>query len=268
MCPISESDPENKLDIDNPQIRIIITNTSPLSIELNGQLSSYCDNAETATVGIGNEYGTASMIVNGNSTTEFVICRQATDETANNIVVPNLSTLIETIPDRFSFHNATSKAILETAEYTPWHLVYLRLQVQGSNPLAFGETMKLHYTHEEKDWDTDLDKYNFNTVELTADVLNAVPLDMTPSAIALDNNNEELTTVTVAVEGEVKAGTPAQPTTTPLKITVRSTGENIKTSPVSAWFSMQHQTALTAALISTKSSLLNSTTYVSPSKAA
>ena len=26
-----------------------------------------------------------------------------------------------------------------------------------------------------KDWDTDLDKYNFNTVELTADVLNAVP---------------------------------------------------------------------------------------------
>ena len=79
-----------------------------------------------------------------------------------------------------------------------------------------------------KDWDTDLDKYNFNTVELTADVLNAVPLDMTPSAIALDNNNEELTTVTVAVEGEVKAGTPAQPTTTPLKITVRSTGENIK----------------------------------------
>ena len=51
---------------------------------------------------------------------------------------------------------------------------------------------------------------------------------MTPSAIALDNNNEELTTVTVAVEGEVKAGTPAQPTTTPLKITVRSTGENIK----------------------------------------
>ena len=222
------SDPENKLDIANPQIRIIITNTSPLSIELNGQLSSYCDNAETATVGIGKEYGTASMIVNGNSTTEFVICRQATDETANNIVVPNLSTLIETIPDRFSFHNATSKAILETAEYTLGTSYTYDCKYKAVIPLAFGETMKLHYTHEEKDWDTDLDKYNFNTVELTADVLNAVPLDMTPSAIALDNNNEELTTVTVAVEGEVKAGTPAQPTTTPLKITVRSTGENIK----------------------------------------
>ena len=51
---------------------------------------------------------------------------------------------------------------------------------------------------------------------------------MTPSAIALDHNGNELSTVTATVENQVKAGTPAQPSTTALKITLRSTGKNIK----------------------------------------
>lgn len=222
------SDPENKLDIDNPQIHLTITNSSPLSIELSGKLTSYSKGSETATVGVGAAYGTKPVIVMGNSTTEFVICRKAVTGSANDIEVADINKLISTIPDRISFHDATSKAIPEVAEYNLGTTYTYNCEYKAVIPLAFGESMKLHYTHEEADWDEDLEKYNFNTVEVTADVLNAIPLDMKPSAIALDHNGNELSTVTATVEDIIKAGTPAQPSTTALKITLRSTGKNIK----------------------------------------
>ncbi|MEZ3576276.1 MAG: hypothetical protein K1W01_02160 [Muribaculaceae bacterium] len=222
------SDPENNLDIDNPQIHLSITNSSPLSIELSGKLTSYSKGSETATVGVGATFGTKPVIVKGNSTTEFVICRKSVSGSANDIEVADINSLIATIPDRISFHDATSKAIPEVAEYSLGTTYTYNCEYKAVIPLAFGESMKLHYTHEEANWDEDLEKYNFNTVEVTADVFNAIPLDMTPSAIALDHNGNELSTVTATVENEVKAGTPAQPSTTALKITLRSTGKNIK----------------------------------------
>lgn len=222
------SDPENNLDIDNPQIHLTITNSSPLSIELSGKLTSYSKGSETATVGVGAAYGTKPVIVMGNSTTEFVICRKSASGSANDIEVADINELIETIPDRISFHDATSKAIPQVAEYSLGTSYTYDCQYKAVIPLAFGESMKLHYTHEEANWDEDLEKYNFNTVDITADVLNTIPLDMTPSAIALNHNGRELNTVTATVENVVKAGTPAQPSTTGLKITLRSTGKNIK----------------------------------------
>ena len=221
------NDPANHLDIENPQIYITITNASPLSIELNGMLSSYNKGSETASIGIGRNYGTAPIIVRGNSTTEFVVCRKAVGGSANDIVVPDLNKLIETIPDRFSFHSATSEAIREVNEYTLGAEYTYNCDYSAVIPLAFGDAMVLHYTHEETDCDSDLDKYNFDTVEVSADVINCVPLDMTPTAVALDHNSNELTTVTVDVDGTVTAGSLTKPSTSKLVITIRSTGKNI-----------------------------------------
>ncbi len=190
-------------------------------------LSSYNKGSETASIGIGRNYGTAPIIVRGNSTTEFVVCRKAVGGSANDIVVPDLNKLIETIPDRFSFHSATSEAIREVNEYTLGAEYTYNCDYSAVIPLAFGDAMVLHYTHEETDWDSDLDKYNFDTVEVSADVINCVPLDMTPTAVALDHNSNELTTVTVDVDGTVTAGSLTKPSTSKLVITIRSTGKNI-----------------------------------------
>ena len=221
------NDPANHLDIDNPQIYLTVSNSSPLSIELDGKLTAYSEGNETATVNVGRQYGTDPIIVRGNSTTEFVICRTAVPGT-NSIVIPNLSALIETIPDRFSFHDASTKAILEVADYTLGTSYNYNCDYKAVIPLAFGENMFLHYTHEEKDWDADLDKFNFNTAVVSFDAINAVPLDMAPDAVALDHNGNELSTIKVAVEGAVKAGSIERPTTSTVTITLTSTGESIK----------------------------------------
>lgn len=221
------SDPENRLDLSNPQITLSITNNSPLAISLNGRLTSYTKGNEIAEVGIGESYGTAPVIARANSTTDFIISRGPVAGAADNIVVPELSTLLNTIPDLISFHDAVSKAIPEVSEYTLGSTYTFDCDYTAVIPLAFGDAMQLYYSHIDDDWDEDLEKYNFSTAVVTADVVNTIPLDMAPSAVALDAQGREFSTIDVNVEGTVSAGTIAQPSVTQLTITLKSTGKNI-----------------------------------------
>lgn len=221
------SDPENHLDLSNPQVTLSITNNSPLPITLNGRLTSYSKGNEIAEVGIGESYGTAPIIAHANGTTDIVISRAPVAGAADNIVVPELSTLLNTIPDLISFHDAVSKAVPQVSEYILGSTYTFDCDYTAVIPLAFGDAMQLHYTHIDDNWDEDLEKYNFNTAVVTADVVNTIPLDMTPNAVALDAHGNDYTTIDVDVDGTVSAGTIAQPSVTQLTITLKSTGKNI-----------------------------------------
>lgn len=221
------SEPDNHLDLSNPRITVSITNNSPLSITLDGRLSSYSKGSEIATVGVGEAYGTAPVIARGNGTTDIVISRTPVSGAANNIIVPDLSDLLSTIPDYINFHDAQAKALPEVSEYELGSSYTYDCDYTAVMPLAFGNAMQLHYSHIDDGWDEDLEKYNFSTAEVTVDVVNTIPLDMAPSAVALDTDGNEFATIDVNVDGTVTAGTIAQPSTTQLKITLRSTGRNI-----------------------------------------
>ena len=221
------NDPANNLDMSDPRITVSITNNSPLSITLNGRLSSYSDGNRTASVGIGESYGTAPVTARGNATTDIVISRRPVAGAANNIVVSDLSSLLTTIPDYISFGDAEAKAVREVSEYTLGCTYTYNCDYTAIIPLAFGDRMQLYYTHTEDDWNEDLEKYNFNTAVVTADVVNTIPLDMVPSAKALDANGNEYQSISVSVEGNVTAGSMYSPSTSKLKITLKSSGENI-----------------------------------------
>lgn len=221
------SDPENHLDLSNPQVTLSITNNSPLPITLNGRLTSSSKGNEIAEVGIGESYGTAPVIAHANGTTDIIISRAPVAGAADNIVVPELSTLLNTIPDLISFHDAVSKAVPQVSEFILGSTYTFDCDYTAVIPLAFGDAMQLHYTHIDDNWDEDLEKYNFNTAVVTADVVNTIPLDMTPDAVALDAHGNDYTTIDVDVDGTVSAGTIAQPSVTQLKITLKSTGKNI-----------------------------------------
>ena len=221
------SDPENHLDLSNPQVTLSITNNSPLPITLNGRLTSYSKGNEIAEVGIGESYGTAPVIAHANGTTDIIISRAPVAGAADNIVVPELSTLLNTIPDLISFHDAVSKAVPQVSEFILGSTYTFDCDYTAVIPLAFGDAMQLHYTHIDDNWTEDLEKYNFNTAVVTADVVNTIPLDMTPDAVALDAHGNDYTTIDVDVDGTVSAGTIAQPSVTQLKITLKSTGKNI-----------------------------------------
>lgn len=221
------SDPANNLDMSNPQITLSIVNNSPLSITLEGMLASYADGKAIAEVGIGASYGTAAIVANANATTDIVISREPVASAANNVVVPDLSSLLATVPDRICFHDAKSKAVAQPAEFVLGSTYTFDCDYNAVIPLAFGDAMQLHYTHIENEWDEDLSDYDFNTAVVTADVINTIPLDMTPSAAPLNVAGDEFTNVDVTVDGKVPAGTVDKPSKAQISITLQSKGATL-----------------------------------------
>lgn len=222
------SDDENHLDIENPQVYFTVENNSPLTLDVNGTLRSIKDGATIANVGLGAANGTAPITVRPLATTVIVISRRPVGGNHLNVVVPTLGTILETIPDEIVFEDVTCKAEQKDVTFSLGETYTYSADYEAVIPLAFGADMRLHYTDKVDDWDSeDLDKYNFNKVEVTADAINTLPLDMTPEVYAIDRNGNDIADVTATIEGVVGAGSITAPTTTALKITLQSSAANL-----------------------------------------
>ena len=221
------SDEGNNLDVENPQINLIVNNDSPLSLEVSGKLTAYVKDAQSANIEIGSKYGKKQILVTPGNSTIVLSRRPISDPTVTNVVVDNLGDLISTIPDRISFDGIECKALEQPVTFQLGKTYTFDAKYEAVVPLAFGQNMKLHYTHEETDWDTDLDDYNFKEVGASLNVVSTLPLEMTPKVKALGVNGQEITTVVASVEGTVAPGTIASPKTSKLKITIKSTGGNL-----------------------------------------
>lgn len=217
------SDNENNLDIDNPQINFTVNNNSPLTLDLSGVLTSYKEDAELTSVSI------SGIVVEANASTEIVISRLPVNkEGVENVVIENLSELISTIPDEISFHDLNCKARQDDVTFILGSTFTFDAKYEAIIPLAFGSQMRLHYTETVDDWDVDLEDYNFSEVLLTFDAVSSLPLTMTPEVIALDREGNHMSNIIVNIENDIKPGTLATPSTTPLSISLKSTGNSIE----------------------------------------
>jgi len=95
-------------------------------------------------------------------------------------------------------------------------------------PLAFGENLKFTYETTDEDWGEDLEKYNFDRVNISLNVSNTAPLNMKPIIDALDSDGQVINDVTATIDGIAKAGSLTQPTNSTLKAILKSTGPNLK----------------------------------------
>ncbi len=233
------SDDANNLHVDNPRILFTVDNNSPLTLQVRGLLNAFKDGVSTLTSPI--EIGYQNhIIVPPTATTTFVICSH--NEPANPwfegktvIEVPNLADVLRTIPDEIEFEDVECEAVQSPVTFTLGHNYTFNADYNAIIPLAFGADMRLHYTHEDTDWDSDdLKDYNFNEAHITANIVNALPLTMTPAVEGLDRQLNTLSNVTATITAadgsaaKVAAGTPGAPTTTPVKIVLRSTGSNLR----------------------------------------
>lgn len=219
---------ENVLDVENPRISFSVYNSSPVSINLNAVLRAVDKNGSSRIIGLGNENSTDPIVIAADRTTDFVISRKPIAlNGAENIVVPDLGELIKTIPDQIYFEDIKAKALPQEVTMVLGTAFDYECNYEAVIPLAFGADLKLHYTHEELDWDEDLHKYNFNQVLITVDVINTLPVNLAPSVLALDRNGNEITNIIAEVEGMAAAGTVDSPAVSPLKITLRSEAANL-----------------------------------------
>ncbi len=95
-------------------------------------------------------------------------------------------------------------------------------------PIAFGNEFRITYDDTETGWDEDFEKYNFNQVVVSMDVVNCIPLSLKPDAELLYGNGHIFDNVTIDVDGEVIAGSISAPSTSHITITAVSHGENLK----------------------------------------
>ncbi|MDE6158186.1 MAG: hypothetical protein K2F78_08620 [Muribaculaceae bacterium] len=217
-------DKANNLDIANPQINFTVSNNSPLTLDVDGVLVAKKEGMAPVECRIGAVYGTDAITVTPNATTAFVISREPVPGNEYvNIVVPGLGELISTIPDEIVFRDVNCAARQIPVTFTLDNDFTFNANYDAVIPLAFGADMELHYNHEDDGWDSDLEKYNFKTVEISLDAVNSVPLFMKPSVTPIG-----ISSVDVEVEGIVEAGSLASPTTTPLKIRLTSRGESLR----------------------------------------
>lgn len=232
------SDDANDLHIDNPRILFVVDNNSPLTLRLRGLLNAYKDGAST--LGAPVEVGYNQLItVPPTSTTTYVMCSH--NEPGNSwfegktvIEVPNLADVLRTIPDEIKFEDVECEALQTPVTFDLGHVYTFNAAYDAIIPLAFGANMRLHYTHEDADWDTDdLKDYNFKEAVLTANIVNALPLTMTPAVEGLDRGHNTLSNITATIttaDGntvKVAPGTPASPTTTAVRIVLRSTAASL-----------------------------------------
>lgn len=232
------SDDANNLHVDNPRILFVVDNDSPLTLRVRGLLEAYKGGVSTLAHPV--EIGYDNIItVPPTATTTYIICSH--DEPGNPwfadkniIVVPDLGDVLRTIPDEIRFQAVDCYAVQSPVTFALGHDYTFNAKYDAVIPLAFGSDMLLHYTHEDAGWDDDdIKDYNFNEATITANLVNTLPLTMTPAVEGLDRNLNTLSNITATITGadggevRVAPGTPGAPTVTPVNIVLRSTASNL-----------------------------------------
>ena len=253
------------LDVYNPVITLVISNSSPVAAALTAKLQGYDENGKPTMaepISIGSE---EAPVIIGAALTGGVTCNTAVyisrrpidlddvstiDNKSMNIVIDNLSDILATIPHSIEISDINA---------APWYEDgnrYTAISFDGSDieysfsvdygidvPLAFGEKLRIEYPYDitglnsslnssESGMDLDI---KVNDAQIRMNFVNTLPLGMSVTAVPIDTEGNTLTgnldVKLSAADGSdalVAAGTLENPSVTPVVINLRADGEAMK----------------------------------------
>lgn len=214
---------DNTLDINNPCVYLTVNNTSAATVYVEAVLTGYRDNAPIAgsTVRIdGNNHIAVTPGLN-----KICISRLGGANGWTNVVVPELSNVIMTIPDDIRI-KCTAEVARQTTEFVLGSSYTFDIDNRVVAPLSFGPDLNFTYTDSDDGWDEDLEDYNFSSVIITLEALNTIPLKLVPEVTPIFKSGAAKT-VEVIVDGEIGGGTLANPSTSKLTVEIKGIGENL-----------------------------------------
>ena len=214
------SDKGNNLDIINPQIKLDVLNTSPVSASISAIIEAvYPADSEKAPVEIkiGEKYNKAPITIKGNGKTS--ICLTQTGEVEGGYtpyIVSELSDMLSKIPEKLEVKNIDVDVddttpvkfnLYSTDDPNNLSAIYhFETGYEAVVPFEFGPKMKLNY-NTDSDWDVeDMDKYTFGSVVLTMDVINDTPLTLHPDIYAVDEQGNRNNNVTCKFNKDIAGG--------------------------------------------------------------
>lgn len=220
------------IDIDNPQIILNLESNLDVPGFIGGTLTAVKNGQKTANITI------PEVKVLANATSKICICRNKSKVNqaayTDVVEVPNLSTVLNPIPDHINFagHARADKTV--EADFVLGKQYTIKPSYRIEAPLAFGENARIVYTDSFDDFNSDIKDIEVkdNTyIEFSGDIESKIPAYLNASAVAIDINGNEMpeSEVKVAVDGEIKASADGKtPAVSTLKITMKPTKSALK----------------------------------------
>lgn len=220
------------IDIDNPQIILNLESNLDVPGFIGGTLTAVKNGQKTANITI------PEVKVLANATSKICICRNKSKVNpaayTEVVEVPNLSTVLNPIPDHINFagHSRADKTV--EADFVLGKQYTIKPSYRIEAPLAFGENARIVYTDSFDDFNSDIKDIEVkdNTyIEFSGDIESKIPAYLNASAVAIDINGNEMpeSEVKVTVDGEIKASADGKtPAVSTLKITMKPTKSALK----------------------------------------
>lgn len=230
------SDKDVCIDLYNPQINLNVNSTMPINGKITGTLiSKNANGKQIASVSI------PDITVPKNANSVISIRKQNTTVGADTVVVvvPNLSDIIKTIPHTIAFADVTVKGDATSTETIDLGKDYtITSKYSMSTPLTFDSDAKIVYRDSVNDWNKNIKDMEFKeengtingSIVVTADAINQLPVYLTFSAYAIDNNNDSISTdkISVVVDGTIAATANAtNPTLSKIKVTIKPKSNSV-----------------------------------------
>lgn len=206
-----------RVDLYNPQILLTLNSDLNMGGFVGGTLTSWKDSQPIASVTV------PEMAVRAGGMTEMCICRNGEVIEGYDVVqvVPELSTLIETIPDRITFEGTARADRNQTCEFELGHRYTVQPAYRVEAPIAFAENSQIVYKDTIDEWHEDIEDFELSDnsyITFTANIENRVPAYLTLSAYAIDVDGQRMgddeikvevsNTVIASADGETSSETP------------------------------------------------------------
>ena len=193
-------DDENvRVDLYNPQIFLTITSDLSMGGFVSGVLTSWKDGVAIATVNV------PEMAIQAGGETNVCICRRDDDMAGFDGVVqevPELSKIIERIPDRITFSAEARADASQTCEFELGRRYTITPKYNVEAPIAFAAGAQIVYKDTIDDWNEDIDDFDLSEdayIALSATIENRVPAFMTLSAYAIDVDGRRMAADEISV---------------------------------------------------------------------
>lgn len=210
------------VDLYNPQIKLTVTSDMDVPGTLNGVIKSFKNGQLLATVNVDN------IPIDANKTSTICICRRSEGVSGFDHVLtnPNLSKLIETIPDNITFSANASADQTNNYRFELGHNYTVQPAYSVDAPIAFGENASIEYRDTLDGWNDNIKDFELAEgayVNMDASIKSCVPAYMTVSAVPFDVNGNAISAdeLSVEVTGSVEASKDGvSETTSPVNIKV------------------------------------------------
>lgn len=221
------TDESVRVRLTDPRIYLTVTNQSPVSVNFMADLVPMKDGKaiEGNIVHIGHASNQAQQIVIPGNVTDYVICVHQLDDHSGLeadafTTVPNLTAIVETIPEQVQVNHVVAKALPKEISLKLGKVYNVRTDYELNAPLQFNEGTKIVYSDSMDGWLKDTKDLEIKKGEITLDAVNAVPMDMELSVNAIDHDGNILPDVVADVEGKITAGLKGSAATSNIKVTL------------------------------------------------